>query len=83
MCPGFQIYRTLFHKFDLNRFDKKGLSETLEDKLKYIRKGIPEEYFQEYLNFDIKKAFLNGVNLLDKESLKSDVAYTLEKNIKK
>jgi hypothetical protein len=43
---------------------------------------VPEEYFQEDLE-PYEKTILNGVNLLVKESLKSDMAYTLEENLKK
>jgi hypothetical protein len=33
---------------------KKDYSETLEEKLKYIRKGVPGEYLQEGLDSDAK-----------------------------
>jgi aspartyl-tRNA(Asn)/glutamyl-tRNA(Gln) amidotransferase subunit A len=50
---------------------KKDYSETLKQKLKYSRIGLPEEYFGEGLDPDVKKAVLNGVKFLEKEGLES------------
>lgn len=50
---------------------KRNYTETLEEKLKYIRIGVPEDYFQEGLDAVVKKKVLDGVKILEKEGLES------------
>ncbi len=51
---------------------KKDCWETLEEKLRYIRIGVPDEYFQQGLDPEIKRAVLNAIGVLEKEGLRSE-----------
>ena len=51
---------------------KRDYTETLGEKLRYMRIGVPGEFFREGLDLEIKKAVLHGVRLLQKEGLESE-----------
>lgn len=52
-------------------FEKKDYTKFLEDGLKDINIGIPEEYFEKGLDKEVREAVLNGVKMLEKQGLKT------------
>jgi aspartyl-tRNA(Asn)/glutamyl-tRNA(Gln) amidotransferase subunit A len=47
-------------------------SESLEGEVKYIKLGIPREYFGEGLEEEVEKAVLNSVRILEKLGMKTE-----------
>ncbi|UCB53688.1 MAG: Asp-tRNA(Asn)/Glu-tRNA(Gln) amidotransferase subunit GatA, partial [Candidatus Zixiibacteriota bacterium] len=47
-------------------------SESIEGEVKYIKLGIPEEYFGEGLDEEVREAVLNGVRVLEKLGMKTE-----------